>query len=115
MKLSAFGAPAPAMATAFCVASIPMPNWPTAAGAPSSLAGRFAAKEAVAKALGTGIWRHDITWTDIEVRRDPASGAPVLTLHNAAAAYAQQLGLDEWSLSLSHDRSRVVAFVVALG
>ncbi|MEZ4657932.1 MAG: holo-ACP synthase [Caldilineaceae bacterium] len=40
-----------------------------------SLAGRFAAKEAVAKALGTGIWRNGIGWTDIEILRDPASGA----------------------------------------
>lgn len=80
-----------------------------------SLAARFAAKEAVAKALGTGIWRQGIDWTDIEIRRDPVSGAPHLHLHRAAAAHAQQLGLTEWSVSLSHDRERAIAFVVAMG
>jgi holo-[acyl-carrier protein] synthase len=80
-----------------------------------SLAGRFAAKEAVAKALGTGIWRAGIGWTDIEVRRDSVSGAPHLSLHGAAATRAADLGLNEWSLSISHDRSRALAFVVALG
>ncbi len=80
-----------------------------------SLAARFAAKEAAAKMLGTGIWRHDIGWTDIEVVRDPASGAPSLVFHHAAAAWAQQLGLREWSISLSHDRTHAIAFVVGMG
>ena len=80
-----------------------------------SLAARFAAKEAAAKALGTGIWRHGIGWTDIEVRRDECSGAPTLHLYGAAAARAQALGWTAWSVSLSHDRERVIAFVVALG
>jgi len=79
-----------------------------------SLAGRFAAKEATAKALGTGIWRTGICWTDIEVARDPQTGAPVLQLHHAAADRARHLGLTEWSLSLSHDRERAIAFVVAI-
>jgi len=78
-----------------------------------SLAARFAAKEAVAKALGTGIWRNGVMWTDIEVLKE-ASGAPVLHLHGAAAAIAAAKGLNEWSISLSHDRSRAIAFVVAL-
>ncbi len=47
-------------------------------GRTQSLAARFAAKEAVAKALGTGIWREGIGWTDIEVGRDLETGAPVL-------------------------------------
>ncbi len=80
-----------------------------------SLAARFAAKEAVAKALGTGIWRQGVEWTDIEIVRDPDSGAPSLLLHRAAADHAQRLGLHEWSVSLSHDRDRAIAFVVALG
>jgi len=80
-----------------------------------SLAARFAAKEAVAKALGTGIWRQGIEWTDIEIVRDPESGAPSLLLHRAAAGHARQLGLTEWSVSLSHDRTHAIAFVVALG
>ncbi len=79
-----------------------------------SLAARFAAKEAAAKALGTGIWRHGVGWTDIEIIRDPQSGAPSLALHRAAAAHAQLLNLTEWSVSLSHDRARAIAFVVAL-
>ncbi|HRW04279.1 MAG TPA: holo-ACP synthase [Caldilineaceae bacterium] len=79
-----------------------------------SLAARFAAKEAVAKALGTGIWRHGIEWTDIEVRRHVESGAPTLHLHRAAADHSRVLQLAEWSISLSHDRERAIAFVVAL-
>ena len=83
------------------------------AGRSETLAGRFAAKEAVAKALGTGIWRHNITWTDIEVLRGEA-GEPLLALHNAAAQRADHLDIHEWSISISHDRKRVVAFAVAL-
>jgi holo-[acyl-carrier protein] synthase len=79
-----------------------------------SLAARFAAKEAVAKALGTGIWRQGIDWTDIEIVRDPHSGAPHLVLYRAAADHARKLALTEWSVSLSHDRERAIAFVVAM-
>lgn len=78
-----------------------------------SLAARFAAKEAVAKALGAGVWRDGVAWTDIEVLR-AASGAPQLLLHGAAAAIAATLGLTTWSLSLSHDRTHAIAFVVAM-
>ena len=78
-----------------------------------SLAARFAAKEATAKALGTGIWRHGIGWTDIEVVRAD-HGAPSLHLHNAALARANILGWSSWSVSLSHDRDRAIAFVVAI-
>jgi len=78
-----------------------------------SLAARFAAKEAVAKALGTGIWRQGVEWTDIEVRRNPQSGAPTLYLYGAAATHSRNLQLIEWSISLSHDRERAIAFVVA--
>ena len=78
-----------------------------------SLAARFAAKEAVAKALGTGVWRSGIGWTDIEVLREVKTGAPTLTLHGAARTRAVELGLCQWSLSLSHDRSQAIALVVA--
>lgn len=84
-------------------------------GRMESLAARFAAKEAVAKALGTGIWRQAITWTDVEILRDDDSGAPLLYLHGAAATRAQTAGLTEWSISLSHDRERAIALVVATG
>jgi holo-[acyl-carrier protein] synthase len=79
-----------------------------------SLAARFTAKEAVAKALGTGIWRDGVAWTDIEVLKD-SSGAPQLCLHGGAAVAAATAGLTTWSVSLSHDRSQATAFVVALG
>ena len=59
-----------------------------------SLAGRFAAKEAVAKALGSGIG--NISWRDIEVLGDEQN-APILTLHNAAKQKASELGLTNWS------------------
>ncbi|MEJ5246612.1 holo-ACP synthase [Caldilinea sp.] len=78
-----------------------------------SLAARFAAKEAVAKALGVGVWREGVGWTDIEVLRDER-GAPTLRLHGAAAALAAELGLTTWSISLSHHRTQAIAFVIAM-
>jgi holo-[acyl-carrier protein] synthase len=77
-----------------------------------SLAGRFAAKEAVAKALGCGIG--DVDWKEIEVLGDEQH-APVLYLHKKAARKAIELGLTSWSVSLSHSQSHAVAFVVAIG
>ena len=78
-----------------------------------SLAARFAAKEATAKALGTGIWRAGIGWTDIETLRNE-QGAPVLYLHGAAATRSEEIGVREWSISLSHDRTSAIAFVVGM-
>ena len=77
-----------------------------------SLAGRFAAKEAVTKALGCGIG--EVTWKDIEILGDEQN-APVLTLHGAAENKAKDLGLTTWSVSISHSQSHSVAFVVAVG
>jgi holo-[acyl-carrier protein] synthase len=77
-----------------------------------SLAGRFAAKEAVSKALGCGIG--EVKWQEIEIVEDEQS-APVLHLYGKAARKAQELGLTNWSVSISHDQSQVVAFVVAVG
>jgi holo-[acyl-carrier protein] synthase len=77
-----------------------------------SLAGRFAAKEAVAKALGTGIG--PIRWQDIEIRRG-AGGAPQLTLHGKARTIAEHLGLNTWSVSISHGRTYATAIAVAIG
>ncbi len=74
------------------------------------LAARFAAKEAVAKALGTGIG--PVAWTDIEVLATP-QGEPVLHLHRAAAARAADLGLTAWAVSLSHSRHTAAAVVLA--
>jgi len=75
-----------------------------------SLAGRFAAKEAVAKALGTGIG--DIGWKDIEILGDEQN-APTVQLSGAAERRARDLGLATWSISISHSMSHAVAFVVA--
>ena len=77
-----------------------------------SLAGRFAAKEAVAKALGCGIG--PVRWKEIEVLGDEQN-APGLTLYGAAAQRARELGLQSWSVSISHSMSHAVAFVVAAG
>jgi len=77
-----------------------------------SLAGRFAAKEAVAKALGCGIG--DVEWKEIEILGDDQD-APVLHLHGKAAKKSDEIGLASWSLSLSHSQSHTVAFVVAIG
>lgn len=77
----------------------------------ASLAARFAAKEAVAKAFGTGIGR--VSWHDIEICRGP-SGEPILLLHNSAERLAAEQHLSAWSLSLSHTQHHAVAFVVAI-
>ena len=74
---------------------------------PSSLAARFAAKEAVIKALG----RTDVGLREIEVVR-PEGARPTVRLHGKAAAYAEQLGVVELALSLSHCQTYAVAMVV---
>lgn len=76
-----------------------------------SLAGRFAVKEAVAKALGTGIG--DVRWVDIEIICDER-GQPGLILHAAAKTVAQQQGLTQWAISISHTNSHAVGMAVAL-
>lgn len=78
----------------------------------SSLAARFAAKEAVSKALGCGIG--NVTWLDIEIQSDE-NRAPQLFLHGEGARLANQLGLTNWSVSLSHTESQAIAFVAAVG
>ncbi|GIK57198.1 MAG: holo-[acyl-carrier-protein] synthase [Chloroflexota bacterium] len=81
-------------------------------GRVASLAARFAAKEAVGKALGTGIG--DIRWVDVEVVCD-AGGKPELVLHDVAQELAQARGLTQWAISLSHTETHAIAFVVAMG
>lgn len=80
-------------------------------GRVESLAVRFAAKEAVAKALGHGIGK--VNWLHIVVTVDE-NRAPRLTLHGEALQLAQRKGVTSWSVSLSHERQYAVAFVVAL-
>ncbi|MCC7190273.1 MAG: holo-ACP synthase [Anaerolineales bacterium] len=77
-----------------------------------SLAGRFAAKEAVAKALGSGIG--EVTWKEMEILGDE-NNAPVLSLHGAAKQKAADLGFTQWSVSISHSQSHSVALVVMAG
>ena len=77
-----------------------------------SLAGRFAVKEAVAKALGTGIG--DVSWQEIEIVNDER-GKPNLILHNQAKALATASGLTKWAISLSHTDTHAIGFVVATG
>lgn len=76
------------------------------------LAARFAAKEAVGKVLGTGLWNEGVAWQHIAVINDP-SGKPRLVLTGEAASRAEQAGLRQWSVSLSHSRGDAIAFVIA--
>jgi holo-[acyl-carrier protein] synthase len=76
-------------------------------------AGRFAAKEAVIKALGTG-WSQGIAWTDIEIRRLP-SGKPEVVLHAKCKEIALEQGVSKLLLSISHADSYATASVIAIG
>ncbi len=78
-------------------------------GSPSSLAVRFAGKEAVVKALGTS--ESGIGWKDIEILTEP-DGRPVVNLYRRAKEYADGLGLAGMAISLSHSRDYAIAFVV---
>ena len=73
-------------------------------------AARFAAKEAGLKAIGTG-WRRGVSWTDVEVRREPG-GRPTLVFHGKAADFAAKLGVKRVSLSLTHTREHAMAQVI---
>jgi len=79
--------------------------------AAESFAARFAAKEAGAKALGTGI-SHGVSWKEFEVRRE-ASGRPTLHLSGRAAELAEAMGVRRVQLSLTHSRELALAVVVA--
>ena len=84
-------------------------------GFPHELAARFAAKEAVAKALGVGMRVMSplgIRFYEVETLRD-LLGEPIVVLSGRAAARAQELGLTEWAISLSHEREYAIASVVA--
>jgi holo-[acyl-carrier protein] synthase len=76
-----------------------------------SYAGRFAAKEAVMKALGRG-WGAKVRWLDIEVAR-ARSGKPDIVLHDKTAQFAATLGIRRWSLSITHTKQHGLAFVIA--
>ena len=74
------------------------------------LAGRWAAKEAISKVLGLGV--RGVGWREIEILPNRA-GQPQVYLHGRAAARADALGLDEVSVSISHERHMAVAVAVA--
>ena len=82
-------------------------------GALQSFAARFAAKEAFAKALGTGLGA-DVSLCEIEVVNDPASGKPSLHLSGNTLARFTAAGFEQIELSLSHEADYAVAFVVIL-
>jgi holo-[acyl-carrier protein] synthase len=75
-------------------------------------AGRWAAKEAVLKALGTG-WIRGITWRDVEVR-NRQGGKPTIALAGGAREICEKLGIGEMQISISHCRSHATAIAIAL-
>lgn len=83
----------------------------------NKISGRIAVKEAVAKALGTGIrglgWAAGAPWQDIEVQSEN-NAVPTLTLHGRALEYAQEQGIADWRISLSHDGEYATATVLGL-
>jgi holo-[acyl-carrier protein] synthase len=79
-------------------------------GRPAELAARFAAKEAVMKALGTGA--RGVAWREIEVLLN-RRGKPLVYLHGRAQERAREIGLDGLDLSMTHSRQYAIAFVVA--
>jgi holo-[acyl-carrier protein] synthase len=76
-------------------------------------AGRWAAKEAVLKALGTG-WRRGISWRDVEIRND-TSGKPTVALRGGARDVVEELHISQMLISISHCRSHATAYALAVG
>jgi holo-[acyl-carrier protein] synthase len=76
-----------------------------------SYAARFAAKEAVMKALGTG-WNRHVGWGEIEIVRNRGQ-APTVMLHGKAAAFAAKANITRFHLSLSHTAKLAIAYVIA--
>lgn len=77
------------------------------------VAGRWAAKEAVLKALGTG-WRGPIAWTDIEIGND-GLGQPMVRLSGACAEIAARRGITRWLVSITHTRGHAAASAIGMG
>ena len=76
-------------------------------------AGRWAAKEAILKALGTG-WQRGISWRDIEIRNEPG-GKPIVAVRGGVKDVVEELGIAEIQISISHCRSHATALAVAVG
>ncbi len=75
--------------------------------------GRWAAKQAILKALGMS-WRRGISWLDIEIRNEPG-GKPVVAVRGGLRDLVQELGVVELLVSISHCRSHATAYAIALG
>ncbi len=75
--------------------------------------GRWAAKEAILKALGTG-WRKGISWRDIEVRNEP-SGRPVVAVRGGVKEVVERLGVVEIHVTISHCRTHATATAIVVG
>ncbi|MFC1781219.1 holo-ACP synthase [Planctomycetota bacterium] len=75
-------------------------------------AGRFAAKEAILKLVGTG-WRGKIAWTDIEIKNN-SSGQPLVSLDGEVKRIAEKLGITQISISITHTANFAIASAVAL-
>ena len=76
------------------------------------LAGRFAAKEAVLKVLGTG-WRGAIAWTDIEILNE-TSGKPAVSLSGESQRIAATLAINRWMISISHIETHATASAIGI-
>jgi len=76
-------------------------------------AGRWAAKEAVLKSMGTG-WSQGIRWKDIEVRNNPA-GQPSIAIGGRSREVCEELGIADILVSISHCRSHATAYAMAVG
>ena len=76
-------------------------------------AGRWAAKEAVLKAMGTG-WRRGISWRDVEIRNE-LGGKPIVSLRGGARDVVEKLGIGQMLVSISHCRSHATAYAIAIG
>ncbi len=76
------------------------------------LAGRFAAKEAILKVLGTG-WRGGIAWTDMEILPEP-SGQPRVRLRDECLRIATALGISRWHISISHIETHATASAIGM-
>ncbi len=76
------------------------------------MAGIFAAKEAISKLLGTGIGK--INWKHIEILHEE-EGKPYVNLYDEALKFSGQLGIDEFSLSISHEKEYAIAFATGYG
>jgi holo-[acyl-carrier protein] synthase len=77
------------------------------------IAGRFAAKEAILKVLGTG-WRGAIAWTDMEILNNPA-GQPEVTLSGHTATVAERLGIKRVLVSITHTDATAAATAIGVG